>query len=57
MIAVGVQWLELLENWVEVRKINHIDQTGKNKRFRYSHTKISHCNFNGISKETLDGLI
>lgn len=57
MIAVGVQWLELLENWMEVRKINHIAQTSKNKRFRCSHTKISHCKLNGSSRETLDCLI
>lgn len=34
LMTAGVQWLELLENWMEVRKISHIAQTGKNKRFR-----------------------
>ena len=57
MIAVGVQWLEQLENWMEVRKINHIAQTDKNKGFRCSRTKISHCKLNGSSEETLDSLI
>lgn len=57
LIAVGVQWLEWWENWIEVRKINHIAQTDKNERFRCNWTKISRCKLNGSSKEALDSLI
>lgn len=36
LMTVGVRWLELLENWMEARKISHIAQTGENKRFRHT---------------------